>query len=454
MDNLAAAVLAAGKGTRIKSEVPKVLHKVCGKEMIRYVVDSLKLAGIDRVVVVVSPSDHDEINTVLGDSVKYAIQEAQLGTGDALMSAQRVLGTANNIVVVNGDLPTIRASTLNAQIQHHIEQSADLTLLAAHVERPDGEGRLVLRQTDGRPDRVVEEIDADQEILGIKTVNVGVYCFQSTWLWPNLSKIRPAGEGERYLPELVKIASTNGGLTASLCLQDLSEAVGVNNRVQLATAERVLQDRIRAGWMLDGVTMPDPTTVYIDSVAKLQPDTTIRPNTHVTGSTTIGRGSVIGPNSMIHDSQIGMHCTVLASIIEESTLEDEVSVGPYSHLRAGTHLETNVHIGNYVEIKASKLGRGTKSGHFSYIGDAEIGRDVNIGAGTITANYDGKKKLRTIIGDDAFIGSDSVLVAPISVGNSASTGAGAVVTKDVPPNTRVAGVPAEPMLKGKEEKGN
>ena len=187
MDNLAAAVLAAGKGTRIKSSVPKVLHKVCGKEMIRYVVDSLNLAGIDRVVVVVSPSDHDAINTVLGDSVKYAIQEAQLGTGDALMSAQRALGTANNIVVVNGDLPAIRTSTLNAQIQHHIEQSADLTLLAAQIERPDGEGRLVLRQNDGRPDRVVEEVDADQDILGIKTVNVGVYCFQSTWLCPNHS---------------------------------------------------------------------------------------------------------------------------------------------------------------------------------------------------------------------------------------------------------------------------
>ena len=454
MDNLAAAVLAAGKGTRIKSSVPKVLHKVCGKEMIRYVVDSLNLAGIDRVVVVVSPSDHDAINTVLGDSVKYAIQEAQLGTGDALMSAQRALGTANNIVVVNGDLPAIRTSTLNAQIQHHIEQSADLTLLAAQIERPDGEGRLVLRQNDGRPDRVVEEVDADQEILGIKTVNVGVYCFQSTWLWPNLSKIRPAGEGERYLPELVQIASTNGDLTASFCLQDPSEAVGVNNRVQLAAAESVLQNRIREEWMLDGVTMPDPATVYIDSVAKLQPDTTIKPNTHVTGSTTIGRGSVIGPNSMIHNSQIGIHCTVLASIIEESTLEDQVSVGPYSHVRAGTYLKTDVHIGNYVEIKASRLGRGTKSGHFSYIGDAEIGRDVNIGAGTITANYDGKKKLRTIIDDGAFIGSDSVLVAPVSVGNSASTGAGAVVTKDVPPNTRVAGVPAKPMLKGKEEKGN
>ncbi len=459
----AGVVLAAGTGTRMKSSLPKVLHKICGKEMLLYPIAAARDAGVQELVVVVSPESH-QVKGLLKDSVRYAVQKVAKGTGHALSQAVPLLskipgGDPNDasknelfgapydcILVLNADLPLIQPSTLKKLMLQHIASGAVISLLTCKVDAPQGLGR-VLRNKDGSSIRIVEDKDADDSERLINEINVGAYCFKVDWLWPELQKLRRSNNetGEIYLVDLIERASKTGHRVFTVETSDQNEALGVNTRVHLAQAEQALRQRIRERHMLAGVTMLDPATTYIDSDARFSEDVTLYPNTSILGKTTVGRQTVIGPGATISDSRIGTRCQIGQSTIEGAVIEDRVDIGPYCHIRPGSRIESGVRLGNYVEVKNSRIGRDTQSGHFSYIGDATVGRGVNIGAGTITCNFDGKRKHRTIIGDNAFIGSDTMLIAPVKIGRGSRTGAGAVVTHDVAPGDTVIGVPARGM---------
>ena len=436
----AAAVLAAGMGTRMKSDTPKSLHRVCGTEMLLHVIDAIRGIGIDRIAVVV-PQYGRPFRSVLGDSVLYATQAEPLGTGHALLQARGALDAADNILVLYGDTPLILPATLERLAQRHSSTGAHATIITSRSAEPQGMGRVV-RNEDGEITAIIEERDADADTLAISEVNSGFYCFRADWLWHNLERLTPAPNGELLLTDLIQAAASQGLTVESIASDDAHETMGVNNRIQLAQAETVMRQRIREYWMLNGVTMLDTSSVYIDRAVALGKDTAVLPNTHITGKSVIGSGCVIGPNAIIDNAIIGDDCEVISSVIRDSTLETGVDVGPFSHIRGGSHIESGVHIGTSAEVKNSRLGRGTKMGHFSYMGDATLGADVNIGAGAITCNFDGVSKHETVIGKDAFIGSDTMLVAPVVIGEGAATGAGAVVTKDVPAGSIVVGVPA------------
>ena len=431
----------------MKSQLPKVLHRICGRELVGLVVDSAREAGLDRIVVVV-PSDSKAISDTLGNGVTYSVQSEPMGSGHALLQAQPNLTGVENVLVLSGDVPLIHHETISNLVRLHVDMEAGVTLLTSTPSNPDGLGRVV-RSASGEITAIVEEVDADEATLAITEVNSGVYCFRSSWLKDNLGNLPPSPRGEVLLTDIFALACEQGVKIESMPSQDPLETLGVNTRVQLAEAEAVLRRRVLHRWMLNGVTMPDPASVYIDVIAEVGQDTVVLPNTHITGGSRIGIRCQVGPNSIIRDSTVGDGCTITSSVVECSTLDREVEVGPFSHIRPGSHLESGVHIGNFAEVKNSRLGAGTKSGHFSYIGDAELGANVNIGAGTVTCNYDGDTKNRTIIGADAFIGSDSMLVAPITIGERASTGAGSVVTKDVPPDSIALGAPARVLPKKK-----
>ena len=447
MNTHSAVVLAAGSSTRMKSQTPKVLHRICGVAMVRLVVDSAANAGLNPIVVVV-PQDSQAIKETLGNRVKYVVQTEPLGSGHALLQARPRLRGVDNVVALYGDVPLVPEAIIRKMVCVHRERKATLTLLTSRDTKPDGLGRVV-RSADGAITGVVEESEADPATLATTETNSGLYCFRGSWLWENLSSLAPSTRGEIFLTDLVGLAHKQDQVIESVQSVDPNETLGVNTRLELARVEAVLRQRIRERWMLQGVTMPDPSTVYIDATAEIGQDTVILPNSRVTGSSHIAENCEIGPNSTISDSILGNGCKIVASMVEGSTLEESVDVGPFSNIRPGSHLGREVHIGNFSEVKASRLGAGTKSGHFSYIGDAHLGDDVNIGAGTVTCNYDGEKKNSTIIGDGAFIGSGSMLVAPVKIGARSTTGAGSVVTKDVAPDTVVAGVPARELSKKK-----
>ena len=451
MTAYAAAILAAGSGARMKSRMPKALHAVCGKEMLLHVVDAVRGAGASTVAVVVPP-DSRPFQDALGDVALYTIQSQPLGTGHALLQARDALGGADNILALYGDVPLIRASTLSGLMKRHIKSEACATILTSRSANPDGMGR-VLRGAEGRIEAIVEERNADADTLAIREVNAGFYCFRASWLWQNLERLKPSIDGEILLTDLIEAATAQGLTVESVLSEDSRETMGVNNRVQLAQAEAIARQRIRERWMLDGVTMPDNSSVYIDCGVTLGQDTTVLPNTHILGKSVIGSGCVIGPNSIIENSTIGDSCEVLSSVVRDSTLAQGVDVGPFSHIRGGSYIESGVHIGTSAEIKNSRLRRGVKMGHFSYMGDATLGANANIGAGAITCNFDGKSKHETVIGQDAFIGSDTMLVAPVTIGDGAATGAGSVVTRDVPDGSTVIGVPAR-IKSAESEKDN
>ena len=436
-------------GTRMKSSTPKALHAICGKEMLLHVVDSVRGAGI-RSIAVVAPPDGRPFQRALDDSILCATQRKPLGTGHALLQARSVLDRADNILVLYGDVPLIRASTLSRLMQHHIESEAYATILTSDSTNPDGMGRI-LRNDEGSIKAIVEERNADADTLAIHEVNTGLYCFRASWLWQNLDRLKPSTNGEFLLTDLIEASTAQGLTVESVLAEDPYETMGVNNRIQLAQAESVMRQRIRERWMLNGVTMPDDSSVYIDCDVVLGQDTIVLPNTHIKGKSIIESGCTIGPNSIIDNSSIGNGCEVVSSVVRDSTLEADVDVGPFSHIRSGSYIESQVHVGTSAEIKNSRLGRGTKMGHFSYIGDATLGPNVNIGAGTITCNFDGASKHETVIGRDAFIGSDTMLIAPVKIGDGASTGAGSVVTRDVPDDSTVLGVPARIRSKEVEE---
>ena len=446
MDQWAGVVLAAGEGKRMNSRVSKVLHQVCGKELVRYPVELLRELGVQQVVVVVSPSNAAGVQALFGDTVEYVTQEEALGTGDALNRAKHLLdGQIPHLLVMGSDAPLVRLHSVKPLMESHLDSSNDMTFLTAHAATAQDLGRVV-RDPEGRVTSIVEAAESRDDSGEPAEINVGVYCFSTKWLWENIGGVgpgSPGGDQERYITALAAIGAGADARIETGATADPDDLQGVNNRLQLSQVEEVQRRRIREHWMLAGVTMPDPASVYIDADVKIGQDTVILPNTMILGRSEIGEDCQIGPSSIIRDSKIGNHCRATASMLEEAVMEDSVDIGPFSHLRPGAYLESGVHIGNFVEVKESRFAAGAVMGHFGYVGDASIGAQANLGAGMVTCNYDGRDKHRTNIGAGAFIGCDTMLVAPVTVGAEATTGAGAVVTKDVPPGRLAVGVPAK-----------
>ena len=445
--------MAAGLGSRMRSATPKVLHPLCGTPLIQHVAGQIQAAVPGPPVLVVSPKAQ-ALQQLMGTGPDYVVQKRPTGTGHALLATRPLLeGDVAQLLVTYGDIPLLTQESLVALLAHHTESGADVTLLTAIGGPRDGMGR-VLRDRRGRVAGIVEESDTSREQRDIPEVNGGVYCLRTQGLWPLLKRLPEASNGEGRLTDLMSLTLQSGGRVEAVAVGDAWELLGINTRVDLAQAEGLMRERIRRTWMLRGVTLEDPTSTFIDSAVEVGQDTVILPNTHLHGATRIGRECRLGPNAIIVSSTIGDGCRVVASMLEEVTLEPQADVGPFSHLRPGAYLERGVHVGNFVEVKESRLGQGTKVGHFSYLGDATLGPEVNIGAGTVTCNYDGEQKHRTVIEAGASIGSDTMLVAPVTVGRRAVTGAGAVVTHDVEPNTLVMGVPARPETRRTSPRGN
>jgi bifunctional UDP-N-acetylglucosamine pyrophosphorylase/glucosamine-1-phosphate N-acetyltransferase len=439
---LRAVILAAGLGTRMKSRTPKVLHEICGRPMLAYVIDAARAATAQKPLVVYSPQTAQICDVFVGRA-DFALQDEPRGTGDALRAALAALSEdAGDIVVLSGDTPLVQADTIRDLAALRRDRDAAMAVAAMRVEDPAGYGRVVLKH--GKVRRIVEEKDANDEQRTIDLVNTGLYAFDAGWLREAVNQLRASPvTGEIYLTELVEIAHADGRDAVAPDEHDLEwQLAGINDRVDLADAEAAIQVDVLESLALAGVTIRDPYVTWIDATVQIEPDVTIEPNVVLRGVTKIGRDSVIRAGSQIVDSTIGEGCLIWASVIESSSVGNRVKVGPFAHLRAGCHIGDDAEIGNFAEQKNTRFGARSKQHHFSYLGDAEVGTDVNIGAGTITANYDGKRKHRTVIGDGAFIGSDTILRAPLTVGEGAYTGAGSVVTRDVPAGKLAVGVPA------------
>lgn len=442
-------VLAAGRGSRMRSRIPKPLHTLAGRELIRYPIAALQECGISRLVVVTSPENSDAIASVLGDGVTYALQALPDGTADAVACGLRALsGIPREVIVLAGDAPLVRPQSILGLVgDHRTDPERRMTILSAadafgpdlgHVKRTEPDSG----NARGDLAAIQEAAERDECEYGLAEVNTGVYCFDGPWLAGHIEAVPKSATGERYLTALAATAVDAKESVEAAPIAFADEAMGVNDREQLAAVGAVMRDRINRYWMAAGVTLVDPATTYIDLDVQIGQDTVIQPNTMLIGETTVGEECEIGPNASISDCTVGNRCRIVASTLEGSRVEDVVEIGPYSHLRPGARIEAGAHLGNYVEVKNSRVGAGTAAGHFCYLGDADIGDGVNIGAGTITCNYDGVDKHQTVVGASAFIGSDTMLIAPVTVGEGAATGAGAVVTRDVPKGRRAVGVPA------------
>lgn len=444
---LATVILAAGQGTRMKSKKAKVLHTVGGKPMVVRAVETAETLKSDRLVVVVG-RDADAVTATVQGRAETVTQAEQLGTGHAVMQAAEALSGLGGIVVVcYADMPLLRPETIQRLIDgQNGNAGGPITMLTVTLPDPRGFGRIV-RGASGDVTAIVEEAECTPEQLTIRELNAGVYAFDGNWLWEALRQIKPKKKGEYYLTDLIEMAVAEGKRVIGVNTSDSDEVIGVNNRVHLSEAETILRRRVNHALMLSGVTIIDPATTYIDEGVQIGMDTVILPNTTLRGKTVIGQDCVIGPDTLIESCTIGDSCEIRQSVLEFATLENDVDMGPFGHLRKGAYLEEGVHMGNFGEVKSSRLGKGTRMGHFSYIGDAEIGEDVNIGAGTITVNYDGVNKHKTKIGKRSFIGSDTMLIAPIEVEEDAATAAGSVVNKKVPTGHIAIGVPARMRLR-------
>lgn len=453
--NVAAVILAAGQGTRMKSDLPKVLHPLAGRSMIEWCLRAAAAAiatdiatdaaGDHRPIVVVGYG-RAQVEEALGERCRFAVQEQQLGTAHAVLQALPfVPADAAAVLVTYGDMPLLTAATLRVLLAAFAAPGPArpaITMLTITRADPQGFGRIV-RGPDGAVQAIVEEADCTPEQRAIRELNPGIYCFDAAWLAGALPRIRPSAKGEYYLTDAVALAVGDGRPVVALPAP-LGEVNGINTRVHLALAEAVLRERICEEHMLAGVTIVDPRSTYIDAEVAIGRDSVILPGCLLQGATTVGARAVIGPYAHIVAGAIGDGCRVAQSVIEQARMDEGSEIGPFGHLRSGAHLGAGVHMGNFGEVKNSYLAPGVKMGHFSYIGDAQIGENVNIGAGTITCNYDGKRKQPTHIGDNVFIGSDTMLVAPVTIGDGARTGAGSVVTRDVPAHALVYGVPARP----------
>lgn len=432
MDNVVAVVLAAGQGTRMKSDTPKVLHPVCGKSMIRHVVDSAKAVGIRRVIVVVG-HEADKIRSELGDSVEYAFQRQQMGTGHAVLQAEQLLDSFDGtVVILYGDVPALSSATLSQFIQVHTSSQNTATVLTAILDDPTGYGRI-LYDSHGCVSRIVEDRDATVEEKAIREINSGTYCFQKTFLFEALKKTpRGNAQNEYYLTDAIEVIWRDKMKTGAFRVGDPAEIMGVNTRLQLAEVGSFMRSRILRDLMLQGVTIIDPSSTFIDPDCNIERDVTIYPCTIVEGRSTICSHSVIGPFARLTNVVIGKHSVVESSTLLDCVVGDGAMVGPYSYIRPGTVVKDNVKVGTFVEVKKSIIGNDSKVPHLSYIGDTTIGESTNIGAGSITCNYDGKQKHATLIGNNVFVGSNTNFVAPVTIGDGSVIGAGSTITKDVP----------------------
>lgn len=431
--NLLAVILAAGQGTRMRSRLPKVLHRVCGRPMLFQVIAAARGAAPQRILVVIGHGAGQVAEALEGAAVECVVQAEQLGTGHALSTAlAQVREWTGEVLVINGDAPLLLPETVGRLVEAHAREGNALTMLTFKPADPTGYGR-VIRDRAGNVQAVVEEQECTIDQRAIPEANPGIYVFDFRIRAVLAGLHRSNAAGEIYLTDAVAAYRAAGGQVGALPAEDPVELEGVNTRAQLARVEGLLRERVRQRAMLTGVTLLDPATTYLDAGVSIAADVTIHPGCHVEGATTIGEGTTLGPHTRVIDSRLGENVKVAGySVIQEADIDDEVSIGPFAHLRPGARLGKGVHVGNYVEVKNATLGPGTKAGHHAYIGDAEIGSEVNVGAGTITVNFDGRAKHRTTIGDGAFIGSDTALVAPVRVGRGAITGAGSVITKDVP----------------------
>jgi bifunctional UDP-N-acetylglucosamine pyrophosphorylase/glucosamine-1-phosphate N-acetyltransferase len=435
MGGVAAIILAAGKGTRMKSNLIKVMHPLGERPLIFWPLQAAKLAGASRIAVVIGHQAEKVQQYFAGEAaITFAMQEEQLGTGHAAAAAEEALaGFSGTVFILCGDVPLLRAATLTAMLAHHEKRGAAITVLTTHLDNPYGYGRVVKRE-GGRISRIVEEKDADPEEREICEINSGIYCVAADFLFRALQGLKnDNAQGEYYLTDIIKTAAEENRLCLSYQTGDADEVMGVNDRVQLATAAAIHRQRINRELMVSGVTLIDPLTAYIEAGVAVGADTVISPNVHISGSTVIGPDCLIEPNVIICDCRIGSGVTIKAgSVLADSEVGDAAAIGPMAHLRPGSKLGAHVKIGNFVETKKIVMGEGSKASHLTYLGDAEIGTEVNIGCGTITCNYDGVNKHRTIIGDNVFVGSDVQLVAPVTVGSNSLIAAGTTVTRDVP----------------------
>ncbi|MFT8872657.1 MAG: bifunctional UDP-N-acetylglucosamine diphosphorylase/glucosamine-1-phosphate N-acetyltransferase GlmU [Sporolactobacillus sp.] len=431
MSDRYAVVLAAGQGTRMKSNVHKVLHSVCGKPMLCHVMDQMASIGFTEKVVVVG-RQAAAVERCVGKAATCVYQKEQLGTAHAVMQASgRLADRAGTTVVLYGDTPLVSHVTIQKLIDFRQKEKTAAAVLSAVTSQPAGYGRVV-RATDGSLMRIVEDKDAAPAEKAIDEINTGIYCFDNELLFRYLRKVdNHNAQGEYYLPDVLALL-VGDGYSVSVCqTPDFEETVGVNDRIQLAAAERYMRKRINREHMENGVTLIDPNTTYIAADCKIGMDTIIKPGTVIEGNTVIGNGCIIGPYSHIMDCRIGEGTVVEQSVLEKSVIADNVQIGPFAHLRPQSSVLSRAKIGNFVEVKKSEIGRDSKASHLTYIGDATIGSDVNMGCGTITVNYDGVNKLKTTIGDGAFIGCNANLVAPVTIGKGAYVAAGSTITQSV-----------------------
>lgn len=432
MKNRFVVVLAAGQGTRMKSKLYKVMHPVMGRPMVGHVVNAALDAEASEVITITG-FGADLVKDYLGDRSQYVYQEEQLGTAHAVEQAKDLLeGREGTTLVLSGDTPLLRAETLTQLMEEHEESNAKATILTALADDPHGYGR-VIRAEDGSVSNIVEEKDASPEEKAVQEINTGTYCFDNEELFKTIEKVdNDNAQGEYYLPDVIEILKANNEKIGAFQLENMDEALGVNNRVALSEASALMKQRINEKHMVNGVSLIDAANTYIEAGVQIGQDTVIEPGTYLKGNTVIGEDVIIGANSVIEDSELADGVEIHQSIIEGSTVGKGSDVGPHSHLRNGAELGENVHIGNYVEVKESTIGDDTKAGHHTYIGDAEVGKNINIGCGVVFANYNGKTKSKTIVGDNSFVGSNSNLVAPVELGENSFVAAGSTITEEVP----------------------
>ena len=429
---IASIILAAGKGTRMKSKIPKVLHKVSGKPLVWYVCQAASYIGVKESILVVGHQAR-EVEMEIGDKYKYALQEEQLGTGHAVMQAEPYLSKeVETVVVLCGDTPLLTGSTLQKLLDYHQGAKASATILSAILADPSNYGRIV-RNAKGQVNMIVEEKDALPQERAIKEINSGTYCFNREALFSALKEITPENkQGEYYLTDVIGILAKNNQKVEAIAVEDPVEISGINTRIHLAEAEKVFQRRVNQKWMLEGVTIIDPDVTYIEPSVKIGMDTVIFPFSYLKGDTKIGEDCVIGPHADLKNTHVGDSTHINTTIALDARIGSNCKIGPFSYLRPETQLADNVKIGDFVEIKKTFVGENSKIPHLSYIGDCTIGENVNVGAGTITCNYDGKNKWQTLLEDGSFIGSNTSLVAPVVVGKNAVIGAGSTITEDIP----------------------
>ena len=452
MSDTAVIIMAAGKGKRMKSNLPKVLHNLAGKPILNYVLATVSQLETERKILIVGYKN-DKIRELIGNKIEYVEQKEQLGTAHAVLQTKKSLSDfKGNVLILSGDVPFLTVKTLKELLKYHQANNFCCTLLSTVLKKPKGYGRII-RDKKGKIKGIIEEVDLSTDKKKITEINSGIYCFNKEKLFQALEKVTPNNkQGEYYLTDTVKILLGEGLTIGNLIVKDYSEILGINNRLDLADASQKVYQKTLQDLMLQGVTVVDPNSTFIEQGVKIGQDSIIYPFTIIEKDTKIGSNCFIGPYSHLIDADIGRGVKVWASIIESSTVKEGANIGPYAHLRPETVVEKGAKIGNFVELKKTVIGEGSKASHLTYLGDAVVGKKVNIGAGTITCNYDGEKKNKTVIEDGVFIGSNNSLVAPVKLGKDSYTGAGSIITEDVPTGNLAIGRSRQKNISGWRKK--